>query len=138
MATNKRSRPRRTPPAKNGPAVPETHPVAPPSSPLENRSLAETGTAPTLSAGSAARDAQSLPQIAGLVRRLRELPAVRPEKILAARQAIQTGTFDDEARLDGCLNRLHEDIGILCRRQTGEAASDEKRPPKPTAATPVP
>lgn len=48
---------------------------------------------------------------------LRELPAVRVEKVIAVREALRHACYDTEAILDETVSRVGNDVGILSRRE---------------------
>jgi predicted metal-dependent RNase len=51
------------------------------------------------------------------VRVVHRLPSVRVEKVVAVREALRQNRYDNEHILEEMINRLGNDVGILCRRQ---------------------
>ena len=48
--------------------------------------------------------------------RLRELPEVRVDKVQSVRGALQQSKYEDEQVLDSTVQRLSNDVGVLCRK----------------------
>lgn len=51
-------------------------------------------------------------------KRLADLPDLRWDKVAAVRQAMREGRYEVGLRLDQILPELHNDVGVLCRRET--------------------
>ena len=81
-------------------------------------------TLPGTSAGPQAQTVRECQQRALMVKdlrqRLRELPDLRLNKVVAVRSEIELGTYDGEALIDALLRRLENDMGVLCRREAAE------------------
>jgi len=50
--------------------------------------------------------------------RLRELPEVREEKVQLVRGAIRSSCYESEHALEGTLQQLSNEVGILCRKDS--------------------
>ena len=48
--------------------------------------------------------------------RLRELPEVRVDKVQSVRGALQQSKYEDEQVLESTVQRLSNDVGVLCRK----------------------
>ena len=53
--------------------------------------------------------------ISRLLAQLEGMPDVRADKVREVRAAIARGEYDDDARLEACLARMQNDVGVLCR-----------------------
>ncbi len=51
------------------------------------------------------------------VRAVHRLPVVRVEKVIAARDALRRHCYDNEQILAQTVERLSNDVGVLCRRE---------------------
>ena len=58
-------------------------------------------------------------ELSSLRRRLLDLPDLRFEKVLSVRKALRNGTYDSDALVDTLVQRIEDDIGVLCRRDRG-------------------
>jgi len=63
--------------------------------------------------------------------RIDDLPDLRWDKVAAVRRALRQGRYEVTPRLDRILPELHNDVGVLCRRETGPG---EAPPPGPAAS----
>ncbi len=63
--------------------------------------------------------------------RVDDLPDLRWDKVAAVRRALRQGRYGVTPRLDRILPELHNDVGVLCRRETGLG---EEPPPGPDAS----
>lgn len=63
--------------------------------------------------------------------RIDDLPDLRWDKVAAVRRALGQGRYEVAPRLDRILPELHNDVGVLCRRETGQG---EESPPGPAAS----
>ena len=73
--------------------------------------LASRRTAETSIASRPAGDRVEVSEVSRWLEEMNRLPAIREEKVAAARQAIADGTLDTEERLALAVDRLMEDIG---------------------------
>ena len=48
--------------------------------------------------------------------RLAELPEVRSDKVQSVRGAIQRSSYESEQLLESTVQRLSNDVGVLCRK----------------------
>ena len=48
--------------------------------------------------------------------RLRELPEVRVDKVQSVRGALRQSSYESEQVLDSTVQRLSNDVGVLCRK----------------------
>ena len=55
--------------------------------------------------------------------RLRELPEVRQEKVQSVRGAIRSSCYESEQVLEGALQQLSNDVGILCRKDSSAGSA---------------
>jgi hypothetical protein len=63
--------------------------------------------------------------------RLADLPDLRWDKVASVRRALGRGRYEVASRLDRILPELHNEVGVLCRRELGPA---EGPPPgRPTS-----
>jgi anti-sigma28 factor (negative regulator of flagellin synthesis) len=53
--------------------------------------------------------------------RLKDIPDLRWERVLELRAAIDNGEYDVDARVNDLLSRVENDVGVLCRRENGDA-----------------
>lgn len=58
------------------------------------------------------------PALSHWKQRLRELPEVRQEKVQSVRGAIQHSCYESEQVLEGTLQQLSNDVGVLCRKDS--------------------
>lgn len=50
-------------------------------------------------------------------KRLADVPDLRWDKVAAVRRALGEGRYTVSSRLDRILPELHNDVGVLCRRE---------------------
>jgi hypothetical protein len=50
--------------------------------------------------------------------RLRELPDVRLDKVQSVRSALQQSSYESERVLESTVQRLSNDVGVLCRKDS--------------------
>ena len=55
-------------------------------------------------------DTVEISQVAELLGKLKEMPDIRTEKVAEVRQAIRSGTYDVDSKLDATIERLLEDL----------------------------
>ena len=55
--------------------------------------------------------------------RLRELPEVRLEKVQTVRGAIRSSCYESEQVLEGTLQQLSNDVGVLCRKDSSAGSA---------------
>ena len=58
------------------------------------------------------------PALSHWKQRLRELPEVRVEKVQSVRGAIRCSCYESEQVLEGTLQQLSNDVGVLCRKDS--------------------
>ncbi len=56
-------------------------------------------------------------EVARWVRAVHRLPVVRVETVVAVRDALRRHRYDNERVLTETIERLSDDVGILCRRE---------------------
>ena len=55
--------------------------------------------------------------------RLRELPEMRLDKVQSVRGALQQSSYESEQVLDSTVQRLSNDVGVLCRKDTSAGSA---------------
>ena len=55
--------------------------------------------------------------------RLRALPEVRVEKVQSARGAIRSSCYESEQVLEGTLQKLSNEVGVLCRKESSAGSA---------------
>ncbi|MFH1107616.1 MAG: hypothetical protein V1790_00240 [Planctomycetota bacterium] len=55
--------------------------------------------------------------------RLRELPEMRLDKVQSVRGALQQSTYESEQVLDSTVQRLSNDVGVLCRKDSSAGSA---------------
>ena len=50
--------------------------------------------------------------------RLRELPEMRLDKVQSVRGALEQSSYESEQVLDSTVQRLSNDVGVLCRKDS--------------------
>lgn len=68
----------------------------------------------------AADDALLLAELSALHRHVTGLPDLRIEKVFEVRRAVLTGRYDSETIIESLLDRMSNDIGVLCRNDRRE------------------
>jgi hypothetical protein len=68
----------------------------------------------------AADDAALLAELGSLHRHVSGLPDLRIEKVFEARRAVRNGLYDSQNLIESLLDRMANDIGVLCRRDSGK------------------
>lgn len=58
------------------------------------------------------------PALSHWKQRLRELPEVRVEKVQSVRGAIQSGCYESDQMLESTVQRLSNEVGVLCRKDS--------------------
>lgn len=60
--------------------------------------------------------------------RLRDLPDLRWDKVVAIRDALRNQQYEVETRVDHLISLMANDIGVLCRRENWAADNDSFDP----------
>lgn len=63
-------------------------------------------------------DVALLEELGTLHHYLAGLPDLRIDKVFAVRRAVRNGEYDRRELIDSLLDRMSNEIGVLCRRQT--------------------
>lgn len=72
---------------------------------------ARTAVAAPSTTRSATNDRVEVSEVARWLQEMNRLPAVREDKVAAARAAIASGTYDTDEKLSIAINRMIDDIG---------------------------
>ena len=55
--------------------------------------------------------------------RLRELPEMRLDKVQSVRGALEQSSYENEQVLDSTVQRLSNDVGVLCRKDSSAGSA---------------
>jgi len=62
--------------------------------------------------------------------RLRDLPDLRWDKVIAIRDALRNQQYETETRVDHLISLMANEVGVLCRRENRADDSDSFDPPQ--------
>ena len=62
--------------------------------------------------------------------RLRDLPDLRWDKVIAIRDALRDQQYETETRVDHLISLMANEVGVLCRRENWPDNSDPFDPPQ--------
>ena len=61
--------------------------------------------------------------------RLRDLPDLRWDKVVAIRNALRNREYEPETQVDRLVNLVANEVGVLCRRENWAPDNDSFDPP---------
>ena len=62
--------------------------------------------------------------------RLRDLPDLRWDKVVAIRNALRNRQYEPETQVDRLVSLVANEVGVLCRREDWATDNDSSDPPR--------